>query len=84
MLFIIFIDDIDEKIYSTVLKILDDTNLLAMIGTEKNMGHLRQDLVGLFIWLEDCHMLFSLDKCAVIREPLSSPRPFCIISESAL
>ena len=64
VLFIVFIDDIDEGIRSTVLKFADDTKLVARVGSEEDRERLRQDLIELFKWSEDWQMLFNLDKCA--------------------
>ena len=46
VLFIVFIDDIDEGIRSklNVLKFADDTKLVARVGSEENRERLRQDL----------------------------------------
>ena len=44
VLFIVFIDDIDEGIRSTVLKFADDTKLVARVGSEEDRERLRQDL----------------------------------------
>ena len=52
VLFIVFIDDIDEGIRSTVLKFADDMKLVARVGSE-DRERLRQDLVGLYKWSED-------------------------------
>ena len=67
VLFIVFIDDIDEGIRSTVLKFADDTKLVARVGSEEDRERLRQDLVELYKWSEDWQMLFNLDKCAVMH-----------------
>ena len=67
VLFIVFIDDIDEVIRSTVLKFADDTKLVARVGSEEDRERLRQDLIELFKWSEDWQMLFNLDKCAVMH-----------------
>ena len=50
VLFIVFIDDIDEGIRSTVLKFADDTKLVARVGSEEDRERLRQDLIELFKW----------------------------------
>ena len=67
VLFIVFIDDIDEGIRSTVLKFVDDTKLVARVGSEEDRERLRQDLVELYKWSEDWQMLFNLDKCSVMH-----------------
>ena len=45
VLFIVFIDDIDEGICSTVLKFTDDLKLVARVGSEEDRERLRQDLI---------------------------------------
>ena len=63
VLFILFIDDIDEGIRNTMLKFADDTKLVARVGSEED----RERLIELFKLSEDCQMLFNLDKCAVMH-----------------
>ena len=60
VLFVVFIDDIDENIRSTGLKFADDTKVVARVGTEKDREVLRGDLVSLFGWSQDWQMLFNL------------------------
>ena len=45
VLFVVFLDDIDENIRSTVLKFADDTKVVARVGTEEDREILRRDLV---------------------------------------
>ena len=61
VLFIVFIDDIDEGIHA------DDTKLVARVGSEEDRERLRQDLIELFKWSEDWQMLCNLDMCAVMH-----------------
>ena len=67
VLFIVFIDDIDEGIRSTVFQFADDTKLVSRVGSEEDRERLRQDLIELFKWSEDWQMLFNFDKFAVMQ-----------------
>ena len=60
VLFIVFIDNIDEGIRSTVLKFADNTKLVARVGSEEDRERLRQNPIELFKWSEDWQMLFNL------------------------
>ena len=66
-LFVVFIDDIDVNIRSTMLKFAVDTKVVARVGTEEDREVLRRDLISLFGWSQDWQMLFNLDKCAVMH-----------------
>ena len=48
LLFIIFINDIDDEIGGTILKFTDDTKVLGKAGTEKDVDKLKNDLKGLY------------------------------------
>ena len=50
VLFIIFIDDIEENVVSKILKFADDTKLIARFGTVQEVERLRDDLRKLFQW----------------------------------
>ena len=67
MLFIIFIDDIEENVSSIILKFADDTKLIARIGTVQEVERLRDDLQKLFRWVEDWQMMFNVDKFLVLH-----------------
>ena len=44
VLFIIFIDDIEENVASKILNFVDDTKLVARVGTVQEVERLRDDL----------------------------------------
>ena len=67
VLFIIFIDDIEENVASKILKFADDTKLIARVGTVQEVERLRDDLRKLFQWAEDWQMMFNVDKCSVLH-----------------
>ena len=47
VLFMVFINDIDVNIRSTVLKFADDTKLVAKVGMKEDRKVLRGDLIRL-------------------------------------
>ena len=53
VLFIIFIDDIEENVASKILKFAGDTKLIARVGTVREVERLRDDLRKLFGLAED-------------------------------
>ena len=62
VLFIVFID---EGIRSTVVKFADDTKLVARVGSKEDRMRLRQDLIELFKWSEDCQIQPRHVRCNV-------------------
>jgi len=67
LLFVIFINDIDEGIVSKISKFADDTKLCAKVNNEEEANTLRNDLERLYKWSEDWNMLLNVDKCAVMH-----------------
>jgi hypothetical protein len=67
LLFIIFINDIDQGITSKILKFADDTKLLGGVKSEEDLESLRKDLNRLYDWSEKWQMKFNLDKCKVMH-----------------
>ena len=67
LLFVIYIDDIDNGIVSKISKFADDTKLCAKVNNEEEAKILKEDLVKLFQWSEDWQMFFNVDKCAVMH-----------------
>ena len=67
LLFLMFINDIDQCVSSKLLKFADDANLFRAVSSLVEVNQLREDLKNLFSWLEDWLMLFNLDKCKVVH-----------------
>ena len=44
LLFVIYIDDIDDNIINKLSKFADDTKLVGKVSTEKQVAGMRQDL----------------------------------------
>lgn len=67
LLFLIYINDIDDGLVSKISKFADDTKLCRKITDEGEAGKLRDDLQKMYQWSIDWQMLFNLDKCAVVH-----------------
>src|SRR6218665_515014 len=67
LLFVIFINDIDDGILSKISKFADDTKLCRAVGDDQEADILREDLRRMFIWSQDWQMLFNLEKCSVMH-----------------
>jgi ribonucleases P/MRP protein subunit RPP40 len=67
LLFLIYINDIDEEIISKLGKFADDTKLCRGVTDGKEVETLRNDLAKIFKWSIDWQMLFNVDKCTVVH-----------------
>ena len=65
-LFVIYINDIDDGITSSLLKFADDTKL-RKVGTQDDCEALQKDLHTMHKWSEDWQMLFNIDKCKCLH-----------------
>ena len=64
ILFLIYINDLDDSITSNVLKFADDTKLFRKVNTDGDKQHLQNDLDRLVKWSEKWQMLnFGKCKC---------------------
>ena len=67
LLFLIFINDIDDGIISKIWKFADDSKICYKLCNEADAEIIRGDLKKLFQWSEDWQMLFNVDKCIVLH-----------------
>ena len=62
ILFLIYINDLDDSITSNVLKFVDDTKLFRKVNTDGDKQHLQNDLDRLVKWSEKWQMLLNFGK----------------------
>ena len=67
ILFLIYINDLDDSITSNVLKFADDTKLFRKVNTDGNKQHLQNNLDRLVKWFEKWQMLFNFGKCKCLH-----------------
>src|SRR5215469_7075479 len=63
LLFLIFINDLDENILSSLKKFADDTKLYREISSTNDCQTLQEDVDKLIGWSEEFKMLFNVEKC---------------------
>ena len=63
ILFLIYINDLDDDITSKVLKFAVDTKVFRKIKSDADRQHLQDDLNKLIEWSEKWQMLFNFGKC---------------------
>ena len=67
VLFIIYINDIDDGILSKINKFADDCKLGRKVTNQEDIEILRQDLEKLSEWADRWQMKFNVEKCAVLH-----------------
>ena len=67
ILFLIYINDLDDDITSKVLKFADDTQVFRKIKSDADRQHLQDDLNKLIEWSEKWQMLFNFGKCKCLH-----------------
>ena len=67
LLFLIYINDLDDNITSNVLKFVDDTKVFRKVNNDGDKQHLQNDLDKLVKWSEKWQMLFNFGKCKCLH-----------------
>ena len=73
LLFVVYINDIDEQIVSKILKFADDTKIYHIVQSPRDIETLQSDLHRLVEWSEDWQMLFNTDKYKVLHFGFNNP-----------
>ena len=67
LLFIIYVNDMDDGIISKISKFADDTKLGINVAKEGNIQNLQEDLRRIGEWSDRWQMPFNVDKCKVMH-----------------
>ena len=67
LLFLIYINYLDDNITSNILKFAVDTNVFRKVNTDDDKHHLQNDLDRLVKWSEKWQMLFNFGKCKCLH-----------------
>ena len=67
LLFIIYINDIDDCVAGKILKFADDTKIYHTVYSDEDVSDLQSDLCNLVEWSNEWQMLFNADKCKVMH-----------------
>ena len=67
LLFLIYINDLDDNITSNVLQFADDTTLFRKVNPDGDKQHLQNDLDILVKWSEKWQKLYNFGKCKCLH-----------------
>lgn len=67
VLFLIFINDIDDGLISHILKFADDTKIFSTVQNASDHQKLQNDLTSLVTWSKKWQMEFNIGKCKVLH-----------------
>ena len=67
VLFLIYINDIDYAVDTTMKKFADDTKLYERVRTEEQVISMQNSLDSVLKWGNDWQMLFNLSKCKILH-----------------
>jgi hypothetical protein len=67
LLFIVYVDDMEDGLLNKLLKFADDTKLFGKVKDEGEYRSLQEDLMKLSRWSEKWMMPFNVEKCKVMH-----------------
>jgi len=67
LLFLIYINDLEEGIRIVLLKFADDTKIFRKISNSSDTRLLQEDLDALVQWSKKWQMAFNVEKCKVMH-----------------
>ena len=82
LLFVIFINDIDSSVVSSLLKFADDTKTLRQFPEVEYAFNLQEDLHSMYKWNQDWQLLFNFTKCKCLHIGYNNPNyDYCMADE---
>ena len=84
LLFLVYIDDLEEGIEGKFSKFADDSKLGRVVDTEDDCRSMQRDLDRIFNWSVKWQMELNLDKCVVMHLGLKNRKYQYTIKETAL
>jgi hypothetical protein len=73
LLFLIYINDLDENVSVSIKKFADDTKIYSGVGKGNVGNHLQDSLNNLSNWASKWDMKFNVDKCKVLHVGKNNP-----------
>ena len=67
ILFLIYVNDIDEKVTCNISKFADDTKIYASVPDREAARVMQNDLNKMYEWCKDWQMEFNVGKCKVMH-----------------
>jgi len=67
ILFLIYINNLDNGVKNWILKFADDTKIFSAVNNDLDRSVLQKDLDNLLRWAEEWQMLFNVLKCKVMH-----------------
>ena len=74
LLFIIYINDLDENIRNRFWKFADDSKMLEKVKTSEDINIIKKDLEEIINWSDRWQMPFNIQKCKVMHIGKSNPK----------
>ena len=67
LLFLIYINDLEESVSGEVFKFADDTKIVRQVGYRVECDDMQRDLDLMVEWADRWQMEFNVDKCKVMH-----------------
>lgn len=84
VLFLIYVNDMDDGIMSRISKFADDTKLYHKVCTDDDKREIQQDLERLVKWANEWQMSFNVSKCAVLQVGNNNPKNVYQMNETVV
>ena len=84
MLFVIFINDLSERIINDTKLYADDTKVISINRSQEDNKLLQEDISALVKWSDECRLKFNESKCKVMYLGKKNPKHKYTMNSSIL